>query len=32
MQNQFPGPHPVHLDNYAGLMRNFTGSLNCWDF
>ena len=22
----------MRLDNYAGHMRNFTGSVNCWDF
>ena len=32
MQNQFPSPHIAHIDNYAGHMRNFTGSLNGWDF
>ena len=30
--NQFPGPRLVYLDNYAGHMRNFTGSVDCWGF
>ena len=32
MLNQFPGPRLVYLDNYAGHMRNFTGSVDCWGF
>ena len=28
----FPGPRLVYLDNYAGHMRNFTGSVGCWGF
>ena len=27
MLNQFPGPRLVYFDNYAGHMRNFTGSV-----
>ena len=30
--NQFPGPRLVYFDNYAGHMRNFTGSVDCWGF
>ena len=30
--NQFPGPRLVYLDYYAGHMRNFTGSVDCWGF
>ena len=30
--NQFPGPPLVCFDNYAGHMRNFTGSVDCWGF
>ena len=30
--NQFPGLRLVYLDNYAGHMRNFTGSVDCWGF
>ena len=30
--NQFPGPHLAHLNNYAAHIRNFTGSVNWWDF
>ena len=22
----------MYLDNYAGHMRNFTGSVDCWEF
>ena len=22
----------MHFDNYAGHMRNFTGSVDCWEF
>ena len=32
MLNQFPGPRLVCFDNYAGHMRNFTGSVDCWGF
>ena len=32
MLNQFPGLRLVYLDNYAGHMRNFTGSVDCWGF
>ena len=28
--NQFLGPRLVYLDNNAGHMRNFTGSVDCW--
>ena len=30
--NKFPSPRLVYLDNYAGHMRNFTGSVDCWGF
>ena len=32
MVYQFPGPRLVYLDNYAGHMRNFTGSVDCLGF